>query len=61
MLSEPEKSFILNHSKFFVAIDNTYVVEAMYLGCKVLAVSELSTKKLKHIQKFQNIQRITTI
>jgi|TARA_B100001094_G_C18195344_1_gene810342 hypothetical protein len=51
MLSEPEKNTILNHSKFFVAVDNAYVVEAIYLGCKVLTVSELNTKKAETYTK----------
>ncbi len=43
MLREEQKNTILNNSEYFIACDDKYITEALYLGCKVLTLDELTT------------------
>tara|TARA_B100001778_G_C18543619_1_gene609508 strand:+ start:593 stop:1306 length:714 start_codon:yes stop_codon:yes gene_type:complete len=51
MLREKQKNTILNNSEYFIACDNKYIIEALYLGCKVLTLDELKTLKPKQYTK----------
>lgn len=41
MINEHEKAFILNNSQYYLAVNDRYVNEALYLGCQVLTPEEL--------------------
>jgi hypothetical protein len=45
ILTEKDKAKILKQSKYFLALDESYVTEALVSGCEVLDIKELSDMK----------------
>lgn len=47
ILSETDKANILNNNEYFIALDDSYVFEALYKNCKVLALDEVASLSSK--------------
>jgi len=57
LLSEQDKSILLQNTKYYLALNDDYVAEAWACGCEVLTIEDLSSmqpKKYKNAKFFQS-------